>query len=104
MQWSEAQGNGGGYSVPMKSDGTFTIVMMKRWLLIVVIGCLPALGQAPDGVLSGQIRQPDGNPVASVRVSLIGALTYSRTDVGFAPLSREKNHPANANCRINFYG
>ena len=45
-------------------------VMMKRLLLIVVIGCLPALGQTADGVLSGQIREPDGNPAASVRVSL----------------------------------
>jgi hypothetical protein len=44
--------------------------MMKHLLLIVVIGCLPALGQTADGVLSGQIREPDGNPVASVRVSL----------------------------------
>jgi hypothetical protein len=44
--------------------------MMKGLLLIVVTGCLPALGQTPDGALSGQIREPGGNPVASVRVSL----------------------------------
>jgi len=46
--------------------------MMKRSLLVVVIGCLPALAQTADGILSGQIREPDGNPVASVRVSLVG--------------------------------
>jgi hypothetical protein len=44
--------------------------MMKRLLLMAVIGCLPALGQTQDAAVSGQIREPGGNPVASVRVTL----------------------------------
>ena len=44
--------------------------MMKRLLPMVVIGCLPALGQTQDAAVSGQIREPGGNPVASVRVTL----------------------------------
>ena len=67
--------------------------MMKRLLLIVVTGCLPALGQTADGVLSGQIREPDGNPVASVRVSLMGMdgnnrATVVTNDDGFFRIGR----------------
>lgn len=43
---------------------------MKRVLLVVVIGCLPVLGQTPDAVVIGRIQEPSGNPVASVRVTL----------------------------------
>lgn len=43
---------------------------MKRLLLMAVIGCLPALGQTQDAVVSGQVREPGGNPVPSVRVRL----------------------------------
>ena len=45
---------------------------MKRLLLVAAIGCLPALtlGQTQGTTVSGQIREPGGNPVASVRVTL----------------------------------
>ena len=55
--------------------------VMKRLLLIVVIGYLPALGQAPDGAVSGQIREPSGNPVASLPVSLISSDGNNRATV-----------------------
>jgi hypothetical protein len=67
--------------------------MMKRLLLIGVVGCLPALGQTADGVVSGQIREPGGNPVASVPVSLIrqdgnkGATAVTNDD-GFFRIGR----------------
>jgi len=46
--------------------------MMKSLFLMAVIGCLPALtlGQTQDATVSGQILEPGGNPVASVRVTL----------------------------------
>src|SRR5262245_14700275 len=45
-------------------------VTMKRLLLMIVMGCLPALGQTQAGAVSGRIRDPGGNSVASVRVTL----------------------------------
>jgi hypothetical protein len=44
--------------------------MMKRLLIMAVIGCLSALGQTQDAAVSGQIREPGGSPVASIRVTL----------------------------------
>ena len=44
--------------------------MMKRWLLMAMIGFTPALGQSQDGALIGRIREPGGSPVPAVRVTL----------------------------------
>jgi hypothetical protein len=39
-----------------------------RWLLFVVLAPPSLLGQAPNGEISGQVREPDGTPAAGVRV------------------------------------
>ena len=46
--------------------------MTKRLLLIALLGCTSVLGQSPTGVVSGKIRDQDGNPVTSVQISLTG--------------------------------
>lgn len=44
--------------------------MLRRLLLMVAFGCMPVLGQGQNSTVSGQIHDPSGNPVPSVRVSL----------------------------------
>jgi hypothetical protein len=41
---------------------------MSRLLLFAVLASASLLGQAPNGEISGQVREPDGTPVAGVRV------------------------------------
>jgi hypothetical protein len=55
--------------------------MMKRLLLIALLGCTSVLGQTPNGVVSGKIRDQDGNPVPSVQI-LLTRPTSSSTSSG----------------------
>jgi hypothetical protein len=44
--------------------------MMKRLLLIAILACSPVLGQAPEGTVSGQVRDLNGKITGPVRVVL----------------------------------
>jgi hypothetical protein len=44
--------------------------MMKRLLLIAILGCSAVLGQAPEGTVSGQVRDSNGKIAGPVRVVL----------------------------------
>ena len=55
--------------------------MMKRLLLVAMLGCSALWGQTADGLVSGQVREPNGKLVGPLQVYLSGVDPGNRTSM-----------------------